>query len=396
MMNIIFIILFSVNLNIPDSVFLPTNALEISPPEWKFVFERGESDFIELGYHTIFGVKVKSFYLRAEEDYDYEPYVNIRNRYFVSTPYFSLSHNVIGLYRYNSARSFILRDTLDFYFSVGRIIPNITLLPGVYYHYADSTNHTNLALFGSLSVVYSGTEGVLTYLDIERPDILAKGNVDDIYRVGVGIMGSRKFVSLGLTNGLIPEFNLKVLITGGAYINLHYGYDVKTPDMYLYLYPDKIEGDSVLSVMEKRFSLLIDKEPINFNFTYSVPDYFFKKSMEITFTFKDKYVDLLACYFKTYKGNLSIFNRAVSKGEARFHIPLWKSLKYTPIINVYRVQDKPENVYNIGGRLEYTPGKLQFFWEHNIYTHGVIEDYIDKKLTFYTGRRFKIGAKYIF
>ncbi len=394
MINTVFIILFSMNLSIPDSVFLPTNALRINPPEWRFVFEKEESDFVELGYHTTFRIRIKNFYFGAREDYDYEPHVNIQNRYFFSSPYFCLSHNAEGLYRYNSRASFIVRDTLDLYFSAGRIIPDITILPGIHQYRTDSTRHTCVNLPLAFSAVYSGSDGVLTYVGVERPDVFVES--ENIYRLGVGIMGSRKFVSLGLTSRLIPEFNLRMLITGGAYINLHYGYDIKTPDMFLYLYPDEIKGSSILSIMEKRFILLVDREPINFNFTYSVPDSVFEKNMKITFALKHNYFDISARYFRVFGNRASVFEKVVSKGEIRFHIPLLKNLKYSPLLDIYSVQNKSENVYNIGGKLEYTPGKLQFFWEHNIYTHGTIEDCLNENLTFYKGRRFKFGAKYVF
>ncbi|GEM_PF-4021677 len=404
-MNVLTVILVSLKLNIPDSIFLPTNALEINPPRWEFVYYNQEKDYLKAGYHTDFRIKFKSFYFAAEERYDYEPFTSLENRYFIATRFFSISHGVYGLLRNRSQYSIILRDTVDLYFSWGRIIPNITLLPGLHYFRKDSTAHAVFNLPIAFSIVYSGTEGVLTYSGIERTDMLSRRGYEDIYRAGVGIMGNRKFVSLGLTSKLIPEFNLKVLITGGAYLDLHYGYDIKTPHLFSYLYPDGITGDSIMAIMERRLSILIDKKPVLLNLNYRVPDSVFKKSLDVEFAFKGKYLDIQGEYFKllgNYENFLTVYgvtNRALSKLKAVAHIPMWGKLVYSPILCIYQVQDKSGRVYNAGGRLEYQRGRFQFFWEHHLFTRGTIEETdptTQDKLQFFKERRFKIGTKYSF
>lgn len=404
-MNIFVTMLFTINLSVPDSVFLPTNAIEINPPQWKFVFEKGERDYIELGYHTIFRAKIRNLYFSAVEEYDFEPYTALENRYFISTPYFSVSHGITGLYRNRSNFFLIGRDTVDFYFSFGRIIPNITFLPAWCYANRNSLRGKAFKLPTIFSLVYSGTDGVLTYISASRTDILSKGNYNDIFEVGVGIMGERKFVSLGFTSKFIPEFNVKALIGGGGYIDIHYGYNLKTPSIFTYLYPDGMDENRIISVMEKEFSLLFDKKPFVLSLIYAIPDSIFNKSLKFLITFKNEHVNFEGEYFaelENVRNFLTILgdtNKALSKIHLGLNIPIWKVLGYNPFLDVYKVQGKKDRVYNISGRLEFRTGSFLFFWEHHILTRGGINEIVPGSsfsASFYHNRRFKIGTRYSF
>ena len=389
-MNYLALIVFAMHLNIPDSVFSPFNAIKLSPPEWKFLTGENDTNYVELGYHTDYKLKIGSFFLGVEEDYDYDVYDRLKNRYFLSTPYFSISHSTYGIYRNKSQFSLFLRDTMDFYFSLDKFVPNITFLPGVHYFKNDTLSRKIINVPASLSIAYSTSGGVLTYGSLYHTDLLTK-NADNILRLGVGIMSNRKSVLLGLSSKWIPEFTLKLLLINGLYIDAHYGYDLKTPDIFSYLYPDSITYDSVLSVMEKRFHLLMDKEPLLVDLTYSIPDTIFEKSLKLNLSFKTKHIDILVNHFRLF-GNNHFQNKGISKGKAILHVFLLKGLSYNPYIEVYKVQDKNGKAYNIGGKLKYNIKTIQFFWIHNILNIGEIED-LSK---FFTARRFTVGARYSF
>ena len=416
-MNILITFLFlAVSLEVPDSVFEPANALRIKAPQWQFPIIKERTDFIKAGYFPIFEFRLSTFWLKALKGYDYTFYYAMNNKYFFSTKYFTLSHNLNALWRSRKNTFLVVQDTLDFYFSYGRVIPNITLLPAYLYVINDTIENKVKYLNGSFSLTYSNPDGILFYLSSQSFNLLKSTKRNDILGGGIGLMNPRKFVAIGLYSNLVPEIAIRALLPGGTYLDLYYGYSARRLYPFRYLYPTYSIIDTLFCVAGKDFNLLLERSPYMLRVDYFVPDSVYSRSLYAKFTFEKKMGGFSYEYYKNLGSGiiilshpvsndtdvqyLRLFPRPISKGKAFVRIPLSGKIVIIPEVNMIKDMWSGNTVYAFSPGLKYQSGNIEVFLEGiGLYNYGKIKGIQPQSgslVEFFNKRRFRIGAKYSF
>ncbi len=400
-MNAFLFILFSaLSINVPDSVFNPNNALRISPPEWNFPLSEKAESFVKFGYEPVFAVKISPFYIGFEQNHDYENFYSISNTYFFSSPYFSLAHNIQGIVRDGNDVLFTMQDTMDIYFSYGKVIPNITFLPTLIYAKKDSMARLNKQVFGSVSLIYFGTDGIISYVSGMSTDLVKQRVSRKLIKAGIGIMNPRKFVAIGIYSNLVPEFSVRALLPGGAYFDLYYGYGTKTFHISRYLYPEYSLNDSISGIMGKKLNVLLDRAPYSLRIEYEVPDSIYSKNLYVKFEKTGRLLDLAYEYYREFDSTFNFSARPIRKGFIAFHVPLGKKIYVSPELSTVTDSRDGESTYMFSLNLKYTMDRVELFASAlNVLRYGQIttaspED--GSNITFFNKRRFQLGTKYSF
>lgn len=416
-MNILITFLFLIaSLQVPDSVFEPANALRIKAPRWQFPIIKERTDFIKAGYFPVFEFRLRTFWLKALKDYDYTFYYAMNNKYFFSTKYFALSHNLNALWRSRKNTFLIMQDTLDLYFSYGRVIPNITLIP-VYLHViSDTTENKIKSLNGSFSLTYSNPDGILFYLSSQGFNLLKTTKRINISGGGIGLMNPRKFVAIGLYSNLVPEIAIRALLPGGTYLDFYYGYSTRELYPFRYLYPAYSIVDTLPCIAGKAFNILLERSPYMLRVDYFVPDSLYSRTLYAKFTFEKKIGGFSYEYFKnlgpgiiilSHPGSsdidmqyLRLYPRPLSKGNAFVRIPLSRNLVIIPEVNMIKDMWSGSTVYAFSPGLKYQSGNIEMFLEGvGLYNYGEIKGIQPQNgslVEFFNKRRVRIGAKYSF
>ena len=404
------------SIDVPDSVFNPENALRIKMPEWQFPMGKSSINFMEAGYMPLFEFKFGTFELGVREEYDYENMYKVHNRYFFASQYFALSHNAAGIWRSQSNVFFLMEDTLDLFFSYGRIIPNLNLLPYVVYTKHDSIFSMKKHMEANFSITYSSPEGIIFFANLKNSDMFKRKELVTLMGGGVGIMNPRKFVAIGLCSNLVPEIAIRALLPGGTYVDLNYGYSTRGLYPFRHLYPAYSFVDTLPYVMGKDFNLLLEKSPYMLSVNYFVPDSMYSRSLYAKFAFEKRLGGFSYEYYKVFgsgivflprpaSGNidsqyLRLFPRPLSKGNAFVKVPLSRKIFIIPELDAITDMWSKSTVYTFSPELRYENGKIEVFFKGiNIYNRGEIKGIQPENgsiVEFFNKRRFRIGAKYIF
>ncbi len=416
-MNIFLVILFfSMSLEVPDSVFNPRNALRVKTPEWVFPEVQKNSNFMELGYSPLFKLRYSNFSLGVLEEYDYDKFYRLKNKYFFASRYFAISHNASGMWRSENNAFFIVQDTLDVFFSYGRFIPDLSLLPYIIYIKRDSSYNLKKHMETNFSVTYSSPEGIIFFATLQNSNMFEKKELVTLMGGGVGIMNPRKFVAIGLYSNLVPEIAIRALLPGGTYFDLHYKYSTRELYPFRYLYPAYSFVDTLPYVMGKDFNLLLEKSPYMFSVDYFVPDSIYSRTLYAKFTFEKSFGGFSYEYYKVLGSGivllgpsgsnnvdmlyLRLFPRPLSRGGAFAKLPLTRQIVVIPEVDMIRDMWSRNTVYTFSPRLKYERGRIEVFLEViNLYNYGEIRGIQPKDgilVGFFNKRRFRIGAKYSF
>ncbi len=280
---------------IPDSIFSPEKVVHIPPPGIKYAKTARNTIEISAGYYPFFLLQSKDIHLSIRQlNYGNENRFEDALSLKANNSFLYAGLNQYG--EFNSDKSLsVTTDTVTLFMRTGHLILSGDILTkGFYYNAKSAGTEPTRRLVSAVPFIaftHLSDGGILTYIE---------GSGDKWISGGIGIVDSRKIVSLGIDRNLYPQILIKKLLFYDMYIVLKTESKIHN-DPYLEIESMEADTNYTKNNREKNISLRIEKSGLGASYEKNWSNEYLEE--KIALFYRGKYANAEAVKFLAMPAN---------------------------------------------------------------------------------------------